>query len=107
MKTLATIKLIIISIAVIMILTFLTVDVPVKSNEKDIHLSNLPKTVELMGYENQKFNTNSIIKENTIIFVGNYESIVLSEHLEKTLKLPISAFFLIINLLGYINEKPI
>ena len=83
MKIWPTVKLIIISVVILVGLTFLTVDAPVKLEKKEINLVDLPKTVELIGYENQEFNAASIIKKDTIIYVGNHESIVLADDLEK------------------------
>jgi hypothetical protein len=97
MKIWSTIKLIIISAVVLIALTFLTVDAPVKIEKKEIDFVNLPKTVELIGYEEQEFNTASIIKKDTIIFVGNHESIVLADDLEKMLQLPIGKFIIVSN----------
>ncbi|PIF04747.1 MAG: hypothetical protein CSA86_00910 [Arcobacter sp.] len=97
MKIWSTIKLIVISIIAVVALTFLTVDAPVRVEKKELLLENLPKIVELIGFENQKFNTSSIIKKNTIIFVGNHESIVLADDLEKMLALPIGKFVIVSN----------
>ncbi|MGB3751520.1 MAG: hypothetical protein WA945_08125 [Arcobacteraceae bacterium] len=94
----STIKLIIISAVALIVLTYLTVDAPIKIEKKEIHLSDLPKTVELIGYEDQKFNTNSIIKKDTIIYVGNHESIVLAADLAKMLDLPIGKFIIVSNI---------
>jgi len=94
----STIKLIIISAVALIALTYLTVDAPVKIEKKEINLSDLPKTVELIGYEDQEFNTKSIIKEDTIIYVGNHESIALASDLEKMLDLPIGKFVIVSNI---------
>lgn len=92
------IRLAIISAIGVILLTYLTVDAPVKIEKKVIDLKNLPKTVELIGYEDEKFATKSIIKENTILFVGNHESIVLSKDLEKMLNLEAGKFVIISNI---------
>lgn len=81
------VKLVFISIVGLVGLTILTVDAPVKIEQKEIDIKNLPKTVELIGYEDQEFSTKSIIKPDTIIFVGNHESIVLANDLHKMLQL--------------------
>jgi len=98
MKIWSTIKLIIISVVILVSLTFLTVEAPVKIERKEITLVNLPKTVELIGFENQEFNAKSIIKEDTIIFVGNHESIAVSDDLENMLNLPIGKFVIVSNI---------
>ena len=97
MKIWSTIKLIIISVVAVITLTFLTADAPVKIEKKEINLINLPKTVELIGFENEEFNTKSIIKEGTIIFVGNHESIVLADDLEKMLNLKFGKLVIVSN----------
>jgi len=97
MKIWPTVKLIIISVVILVGLTFLTVDAPVKIEKKEINLVDLPKTVELIGYENQEFNAASIIKKDTIIYVGNHESIVLADDLEKMLDLPVGRFVIVSN----------
>ena len=97
MKIWPTAKLIIISVVILVGLTFLTVDAPIKIEKKEINLVNLPKTVELIGYENQEFNASSIIKKDTIIYVGNHESIVLADDLEKMLNLPVGKFIIVSN----------
>jgi hypothetical protein len=98
MKIWSTIKIIIISAISLMILTFLTVDKPTKIEKKEISLVNLPKIVELIGYENQEFNAASIIKKESIVFVGNHESIVLADDLEQMLNLPIGKFVIVSNI---------
>ena len=97
MKIWSTIKIIIISVVTLVVLTFLTVDAPIKIEKKEIVLNDLPKTVELIGYEEQEFNASSIIKEDTIIFVGNHESIVLADDLEQMLQLPVGKFVIVSN----------
>ena len=97
MKIWSTVKLILISVFVLVGLTFLTVDAPVKIEKKEINLVNLPKTVELIGFEEQEFNAASIIKKDTIIFVGNHESIVLADDLEKMLNLAVGKFVIVSN----------
>jgi hypothetical protein len=93
----STIKIIIISAISLILLTFLTVDKPVKIEKKEINLVNLPKIIELIGYEDQEFNAASIIKKDIIIFVGNHESIVLADDLEQMLNLPIGEFVIVSN----------
>jgi hypothetical protein len=97
MKIFSTIKLIVISIVILVGLTFLTVDVPVKMEKKEINLVNMPKIVELIGFDNQEFNSLSIIKKDTIIFVGNHESIVIADDLEQMLGLPAGKFVIVSN----------
>jgi len=97
MKIWSTIKLIIISVVAVVALTFLTADAPVKIEKKEINLVDLPKTVELIGFENEEFNTKSIINEGTVIFVGNHESIVLADDLEKMLNLKVGRFVVVSN----------
>ena len=91
------VRLVIISTVGVILLTFLTVDAPVKIEKKAIDIKNLPKTVELIGYEDEKFATKSIVKADTILFVGNHESIVLSKDLEKMLNLEAGRFVIISN----------
>jgi len=98
MKIWSTIKLIIISAVGLILLTYFTVDAPVKITKKIITLKDLPKTVELIGYEDQEFNTQSIIKKDTVIYVGNHESIVLANELEKKLNLPTGKFVIVSNI---------
>ncbi len=98
MKIWDTAKLVIISTIGLVLLTYLTVDAPVKIQKKIIDIKNLPKTVELIGYEDEKFATNSIIKKDTILFVGNHESIVVSKDLEKMLNLEAGKFIIISNI---------
>ena len=93
-----TIKIIILSTVGLVLLTYLTVDVPVKVEKKVIDIKNLPKTVELIGYDDQKFTTKSIVKEDSIIFVGNQQSIILSKYLEKMLNLKPGKFIIISNI---------
>jgi len=93
----STIKLIIISTVALVALTFLTVDAPVKIEKKEINLVDLPKVVELIGHEEKEFNAASIIKKDTIIYVGNHESIVLADDLNKLLNLPIGQFIIVSN----------
>ena len=92
-----TVKLIIISVVFLVGLTFLTVDVPVKIEKKEVNLIDLPKTVELIGFENQEFNAASIIKKDTLIFVGNHESIVIADDLERMLNLATGKFIIVSN----------
>ncbi|MGB5867234.1 MAG: hypothetical protein WBG69_05090 [Arcobacteraceae bacterium] len=97
MKIWSTIKLIIISVVALVALTYLTVDAPVKIEKKEINLVDLPKVVELIGYDDQEFNTSSIIKKDTLLFVGNHESIVLADDLEKMLGLDVGKFVIVSN----------
>jgi len=92
-----TVKLIIISVVFLVGLTFLTVDAPVKIEKKEVNLIGLPKTVELIGFENQEFNAASIIKKDTLIFVGNHESIVIADDLERMLNLATGKFIIVSN----------
>ena len=92
------VRLIIISVVGLMLLTYLTVEPPQKIEKKVINIENLPKTVELIGYEDEKFATKSIIKPETIIFVGNHESIVVSNDLNKMLNLKAGQFVTISNI---------
>jgi hypothetical protein len=92
------IRIVIISTIGLIGLTYLTVEVPVKIEKKQIDIKNLPKTVELIGFEDEKFATKSIIKPDTILFVGNHESIVLSNDLQKMLNLKVGQFVTISNI---------
>ena len=98
MKIWDIIKLVIISTVGLVLLTYLTVDAPIKIQKKIIDIKNLPKTVELIGYEDKKFATKSILKKGTILFVGNHESIILSNYLEKMLNLEAGKFVIISNI---------
>ncbi|MEA3512099.1 MAG: hypothetical protein U9R37_00710 [Campylobacterota bacterium] len=97
MKIMSTIKLVLISTIGLVLLTFLTVDRPEKMIKKEINIIDLPKSVELIGYEDQKFNTSSIIKKDSIVYVGNHESIVLANKLEEMLNLPKGKFVIVSN----------
>lgn len=77
-KVISIIKIILVSVIFLVGLTYLTSNPPKQIENKDILLKELPKTVNLVGYENREFNTNSIIKEDTIIFVGNFESLAIA-----------------------------
>jgi len=85
MKIWSTIKLVVISIVALVALTFLTVDAPKNIKKVAKNIENLPKTVELIGFEEQKFNTKSIIKVGSILFIGNSESIILANKFEEML----------------------
>jgi hypothetical protein len=98
MKIWSTIKLVIISMVALVALTFLTVDAPKKIEKVAINIENLPDTVELIGFEEQKFNTNSIIKPESIIFVGNHESIILAKTLDEMLDLDAGDFIIVSNI---------
>ena len=102
MKIWSTIKLVLISVVALIALTFLTVDAPKKIEKVAINIENLPKSVELIGFENQKFNTNSIIKPESIIFVGNHESIMLAKTLDEMLDLDEGDFIIVSN----ISDEP-
>ncbi len=97
MKFVSIAKIVFLSTVGLIGLTYLTVDAPQKMERKAITLSTLPLNVELIGYEEQAFATKSIIKPNTILFVGNHESIVISSDLEKMLNLDIGKFVIISN----------
>jgi len=86
MKKTSILKLILLSVVFLVGLTYLTVEPPKKIENKDILLKDLPKTVNLVGYEDREFNTNSIIKENTIIFVGNFESLAIANDFIELIK---------------------
>lgn len=92
------VKLVFISTVGLVGLTMLTVDAPVKIEQKEIDIKNLPQTVELIGFEDQKFVTKSIIKPDTIIFVGNHESIVVANDLHKMLQLKDGEFVIVSNI---------
>jgi hypothetical protein len=96
-KIIATLKLIFISLVFLIGLTYLTVEPPKKIVQKDIVLSDMPKTVELIGYETQKFSTKSIVKKGNLIFVGNHESIAIAPKLEKMLNLGKGRFVIVSN----------
>ncbi len=102
MSIFSIIKLVVISIVALVALTFLTVDPPKKIQKEIVALENLPKTVELIGFDDQKFNTSSIIKKGNIIFVGNHESIVLANDLEKMLNLEVGKFVIVSN----VSDEP-
>lgn len=95
MKIWSTIKLVVISIVALVALTFLTVDTPKTIEKIAINIKNLPKSVELIGFDEQKFNTNSIIKPESIIFVGNHESILLAKTLDEMLNLDAGDFIIV------------
>lgn len=95
MKIWSTIKLVVISIVALVALTFLTVDTPKTIEKIAINIKNLPKSVELIGFDEQKFNTNSIIKPESIIFVGNHESIILAKTLDEMLNLDAGDFIIV------------
>ena len=90
-------KLVIISFVALVALTLLTVDAPKKIEKKQIVLENLPQSVELIGFEEQKFATKSIIKKGTFIFVGNHESIVVANDLYGMLEIPVGEFVIVSN----------
>jgi hypothetical protein len=98
LKVWSTIKLVVISIVALIALTLLTVEPPEKLEKKDIVLQDMPETVELIGFEDQKFAASSIIKKDTIIFVGNHESIVIANDLHEMLDLPVGQFVIVSNI---------
>ena len=102
MKIWTTVKLVVISLVALIALTFLTVDTPKKIEKSTIDIQNLPQSVELIGFEEQKFNTSSIIKPKTIIFVGNHESIILAKTLDEMLGLDDGKFIIVSN----ISDEP-
>ncbi len=87
MKIGSIVKLVFLCVAALIALTLLTVEAPKKIEKKVIDIKELPQTVELIGFDDQKFTTKSIIKPETIIFVGNHESIAISKILDETLSL--------------------
>ena len=98
MKIWSIAKLVFISLVALIALTLLTVEPPKKIEKKVVDIKNMPTTVELIGFEDQKFNTKSIIKKGNIIFVGNHESIVLANQLDKMLDLPVGKFVIVSNI---------
>ncbi len=93
-----TLKLIFLSMVGLGLLTYLTVEQPKPIEKKQIILNDMPKIVELIGYENREFVTSSIIKPNSIIFVGNHESIVLANTLGEMLNVKDGEFITISNI---------
>jgi hypothetical protein len=72
-------KLVVFSVVFVVAITFLTVEPPKQINTKNtIELKDLPKEVYLVGSEDVPYNTSSIIKNKSIIFLGNTESIILA-----------------------------
>jgi len=96
-KVWSIVKLVVLSTVGLIALTLLTVEEPKRIDKKSIDIANLPKTVELIGYEDEKFATSSIIKQDTVIFVGNHESIVLATKLQKMLNLTSGKFVIVSN----------
>ena len=92
------VKIAIISTMGLVLLTFLTVDAPVQIEKKEINIKDLPQNVELIGFKDQKFISSSIIRKNTVIFVGNHESIVLANDLYKMLNLNDGQFVIVSNI---------
>lgn len=97
MKLWTTIKLVFISVVGLIALTLFTVEKPHEIEKKIITLEDLPKSVELIGFEERQFAANSIIKKDTIIFVGNHESIAVANDLHEMLNLPIGKFVIVSN----------
>ncbi len=98
MKFWQILKLVIISVIALVGITFLTVEPPQKIEKKVIDIQNLPKSVELIGYENQEFAAKSVIKKGSVIFVGNYQSIILANTLHEMLALPTGDFVIVSNI---------
>jgi len=97
MKVITTLKIVIITLVGFFFLIYLTATPPQKNTRATIELKNLPKTVKLLGHTNQLFNTSSIIVPDSIIFVGNQESIALAYEINNALKLPIGKFIVVSN----------
>jgi hypothetical protein len=93
-----TVKLVLISIVALVALTVLTVDRPEVIEKKPIDIANLPKSVELVGYDEQKFNPKSIIKPGVLIFVGNDQSIILANTFNRLLNLPLGELVIVSNI---------
>ena len=83
MKIMPVVKIVFLSTIMLIALTLLTVQKPEKISKGKIDIVNLPQKVELIGYKDIVFNTNSIIKKGCIIFVGNSQSIAIANELEK------------------------
>ncbi len=98
MNIISTVKIVFLSAVGLILLTYLTVDAPEKQVKKEINITNLPTSVELIGYDDKPFATSSIIKPNTIIYVGNHESIVLANSLNKMLNLDEGQFVIVSNI---------
>ena len=102
MKIMQTVKIVFLSTIMLVALTLLTVSKPEKMTKGEIKIENMPQSVELVGYDDKQFNTNSIIKKDTIIFVGNSQSIIVATPLEKALDLPSGKFIIVSN----ISDEP-
>ena len=98
MKIITILKLVALSTIFVVGLTYITVEPPKKMVKKEIILSDMPKTVELIGFENKEFSSQSIIKPYSVIFVGNHESIVLAKSLEDMINLPLGQFVTVSNI---------
>ena len=96
-KILSIVKIVVLSTVGLVLLTYLTVDAPAKIEKKEINIKDLPQNVELIGFEDQKFISSSIIQKGTVIFVGNHESIVLANDLHKMLNLNEGQFVIVSN----------
>jgi hypothetical protein len=94
----AIIKISFITILILVGLTWLTATPPKIYKDKIATLDNLPKTVQLIGFDDTKFNTSSIIKKNTTIFVGNYESIAIANDVQKALNLSPKDYVVVVNM---------
>jgi hypothetical protein len=92
------IRLVFISVVFFALLIYLTVEPPEKISKEVPTLQNLPKVVELVGYENVEFATKSIIKNDSIIFVGNHESIAIASNLNNLLGLNKGQFVIVSNI---------
>lgn len=97
-KIVGTLKLVVLSLVSVVGLTYLTVEPPKKIEQKPIILNDLPKAVELVGFENREFATKTIIKPNSVIFVGNHQSIVLANDFKKMLNLPVGQVITVSNI---------
>jgi hypothetical protein len=93
-----TLKVVFLSVVFLVGLTYLTVEPPKKIEKKVITLDQLPDKVELIGFENQEFSAKSIIKPNTVIYVGNHESIALANNFKNMLNLPIGGYAVVSNI---------
>lgn len=74
-------KLVVASVAFVVLITFLTVEPPKQNNNAKSILQDMPKTVQLVGDEKLQYNTNSIINKNSIIFVGNSQTMGVAKSL--------------------------
>lgn len=99
MKFMSVLKLVFLSVVILVGLTLLTGEPPKTITKGEIKLDNLPESVELIGFDDDiKFTTKSIVKPDSIIYVGNFESIVLAGELEKRLSLDAGQFIIVSNI---------